>query len=39
MLHEEYNRKGSVARKIYDLELLWAWCQDEMIGGKPQVVK
>jgi hypothetical protein len=39
-LHKEYDRKGSVARKeISGRESQEAWRQDELIGGKPPVVK
>jgi hypothetical protein len=39
MLHKGYDRKGSVAKKIHGRELQRAWHQDELIGGKPPVVK
>jgi hypothetical protein len=38
MLHKDYNRKGSVA-KISGHDPQGAWRQDELIGGKPPVVK
>jgi hypothetical protein len=38
MLHEDYDRKGSV-EKISGREFQVAWRQDELIGGKPLVVK
>jgi hypothetical protein len=40
MLHTDYNRNGSVAKKkISGREPQGAWCQDELIGGKPPFVK
>jgi hypothetical protein len=39
MLHKDYDRKGSGERKISDRESQGAWRQDELIGGKPPVVK
>jgi hypothetical protein len=38
MLHKDYDFKGSV-EKIADRESQGAWRQDELIGGKPPVVK
>jgi hypothetical protein len=38
MLYKDYDRKGSV-KKIFGLEPQGAWRQDELIGGKPPVVK
>jgi hypothetical protein len=40
MLHKDYDRKGSVAKKTKDSghEPQEAWRQDEPIGGKPPVV-
>jgi hypothetical protein len=38
MLHKDYDRKGSV-EKISGRESKGAWRQDELIGGKPSVVK
>jgi hypothetical protein len=38
MLHKDYDRKGSV-KQIAGCESKGAWCQDELIGGKPPVVK
>jgi hypothetical protein len=38
MLHKDYDRKDSV-EKIIDRESQWACRQDELIGGKPPVVK
>jgi hypothetical protein len=39
MLHEDYDSKGSVEKKISSCEPQGAWRQDEEIGGKPPVVK
>jgi hypothetical protein len=40
MLHKNYDRKGSVGeKKICGREPQGAWRQDELIGGKPLVVK
>jgi hypothetical protein len=42
MVHEDYDhydRKGSVEKKISGRESQGAWHQDELIGGKPPVVK
>jgi hypothetical protein len=39
MLPKDYNRKGSVAKKIFTREPQGTLCQDERIGGKPPVVK
>jgi hypothetical protein len=40
MIHEEYDRKGSVAeKKISGRGPQGAWHQYELIGGKPPVVK
>jgi hypothetical protein len=41
MLHNDYDRKNSVAKKKHDSgrEAEDAWRQDELIGGKPRVVK
>jgi hypothetical protein len=36
MLHKDYDRKGSVEKKISGRG---AWRKDELIGGKPPVVK
>jgi hypothetical protein len=38
ILHKDYDRKGSV-EKISGGKPLEAWRQDELIGGKPPVVK
>jgi hypothetical protein len=39
MLHKDYNRKCSVEKNITGHESQGAYRQDEMIGGKPPVVK
>jgi hypothetical protein len=41
MLHEDYDRKGSVAKRKKDSgrEPQEPWRQDELIGGKLPVVK
>jgi hypothetical protein len=41
MLHKDYDRNDSVAKKIYTSgrESQEAWRRDELIGGKPPVVK
>jgi hypothetical protein len=40
MLQRDYDRKGSVGKKkISGRESQGAWRQDELIGGKPPVVK
>jgi hypothetical protein len=40
MLHKDYGRKGSVAKeKLSGRDPQGAWSQDELIGGKPPVVK
>jgi hypothetical protein len=39
MLHKDYYRKGSVEKKISGREYQGAWCQDELNGGKPSIVK
>jgi hypothetical protein len=39
MLDKNYDHKGSVAKKISGRDPQEAWCQDELIGGKPPVVK
>jgi hypothetical protein len=38
MLHKDYYRKSSV-EKIFGLDPRKAWRQDELIDGKPPVVK
>jgi hypothetical protein len=39
ILLKDYDRKGSVANKNSGQEAQGAWCQDELIGGKPPIVK
>jgi hypothetical protein len=39
MLHKGYDCKSSVEKKIAGRDSQEAWCQDEMIGSKPPVVK
>jgi hypothetical protein len=39
MLHKHYYLKGSVKKKISGRGSQGAWRQDELIGGKPSVVK
>jgi hypothetical protein len=39
LLHKDYDRKGSVAKKISACQPQGAWRQDELIGGKQPVVK
>jgi hypothetical protein len=39
MLHEDYDRKGWVAKQISDREAQGVWRQNELISGKPSVVK
>jgi hypothetical protein len=39
MLHKDYGRKGSAAKKKSDHDPQGAWRQDELIGSKPPVVK
>jgi hypothetical protein len=39
MLHKGYDRKGSVEKEIAGHDPQGAWPQDELIGGKPPVVK
>jgi hypothetical protein len=40
VIHKDYYRKGSVEKKkISGRESQGAWRQDELIGGKPPVVK
>jgi hypothetical protein len=38
MLHKDYDRMGSVAKKNFGLEPQDVWRQDELIGDKPPVV-
>jgi hypothetical protein len=39
MLYKDYDRKGLVAKKIFNRESQGTWCQDGLIGGKSPVVK
>jgi hypothetical protein len=39
MLHKDYDRKGSIAKNISGRDHQGAWRQDELIVGKPPVVK
>jgi hypothetical protein len=39
MFHKDYNRKCSVKNKNTGREYQGAWRQDELIGGKPPVIK
>jgi hypothetical protein len=39
MLHKDYDCKCSVEKEITGRESQWACRQDELIGGKPPVVK
>jgi hypothetical protein len=39
MLHKDDNRKGSVEKKIDGRKSQEAWRQDELVAGKPPVVK
>jgi hypothetical protein len=39
MLHKDYDRKGSTAKKKSGRESQRDWRQDKLIGGKPPVVK
>jgi hypothetical protein len=39
MLHKGYDRNASVEKKKSRRESQGAWRQDELIGGKPPVVK
>jgi hypothetical protein len=39
MSHKDYYRKSSVGKKIYGRESQGAWRQDELIRGKPSVIK
>jgi hypothetical protein len=38
-LHKDYDRKGSVDKKVSGRESQGAWAKDELIGGKPPVIK
>jgi hypothetical protein len=39
MLHKDYYRKSSIRKQISGRGSQKAWRQDELIGGKPPVVK
>jgi hypothetical protein len=39
MLHEDYDRKSSVEKKISGRDRQGASPQDELIGSKPPVIK
>jgi hypothetical protein len=39
MLHKNYDSNGSAKKKISGRGPQGAWRQDELIGGKPPVVK
>jgi hypothetical protein len=39
MLQKDYDRKRSVEKEMSDRESQGAWHQDELIEGKPPVVK
>jgi hypothetical protein len=39
MLHKDYYRKGSAGKKKFWSWFSRGWRQDELIGGKPPVVK
>jgi hypothetical protein len=39
MLHKNYDRKGTVSNQMSGRDTQGAWLQDEVIGGKPPVVK
>jgi hypothetical protein len=39
MLHKDYNRRYAIEKKNCDRDSQGACLQDEMIGGKPPVVK
>jgi hypothetical protein len=39
MLHKDHDHKGSVEEKISGHDSQRAWRQDELIGGKPPVIK
>jgi hypothetical protein len=39
MLHKDYNRSVQLENKIAGRVSLGACCQDELIGGKPPVIK
>jgi hypothetical protein len=39
MLYKDYDSKGSVEKNISGREPQGAWRQDELIDGKPPIVK
>jgi hypothetical protein len=39
MLHKDYDRKGSVEKKISGRDPQGAWRQGELTAGKPPLVK
>jgi hypothetical protein len=39
MLQKDYSRRSSIEKEICDRGSQGAWRQDELIGGKPPVVK
>jgi hypothetical protein len=39
MLDKDYDRKGSVVKKISGSEPQGTWLQEELIGGRPPVVE
>jgi hypothetical protein len=39
MSYKDYDRKVSVGKKISGRDPQETWCQGELIGGKPPVVK
>jgi hypothetical protein len=41
MLHKDYDRKGSIEKKKKNLwsKSQGAWRKEELIGGKPPIVK
>jgi hypothetical protein len=39
MFHKDYYRKSSVGKKNSGRGSQWAWRQNELIGGKPPVMK
>jgi hypothetical protein len=38
-LHKDDDGKGSIEKRIDGRDAHGLWCQDELIGGKPPVVK
>jgi hypothetical protein len=39
MIHKDYNCKGSVTKQKSGCDPQGAWRQEELIGGKPPVIK